>query len=375
MVFSIITTLLLLGNALAQSYTGPQDARLVDELVLDIDTNGVSTTPSGRLFMVISHVDGSTGTPSVVEFNRTTNTTTAYPDAEWNSYASGKDPATHFVSINSQRIGPDGNLYVVDTGAPGFGVPAILPGGPKLVQVNITTSTVTRVYSMDNATRSDSFLDDVRFHTATGMAYLTDAGSPGFIVLNLATGETRRVLDNDLSTRQYMPVSAEGTILQNKGKPDYIYNDQLEVSPCGKYLYFQPASGGMSVIETKYLEEAYYNSSMNSNTIMDQYVQPYAHTPSTGGTAIDAKGVVYVSDTDSQRIISIAPNGTMTTLVQDPRLLWVDAMWVDTSGKLWMPAAQLNRGTAFNNGTSYIVKPLHVFTLDIGTGPSPIDHA
>lgn len=64
----------------------------------------------------------------------------------------------------------------------------------------------------------------------------------------------------------------------------------------------------------------------------------------------------------------------MSPVVQDPRLLWVDAMWIDSYGKLWMPAAQLNRGTPFNNG-SYIQKPLYVYTIDIGIGPSPIDHA
>jgi hypothetical protein len=55
--------------------------------------------------------------------------------------------------------------------------------------------------------------------------------------------------------------------------------------------------------------------------------------------------------------------------------LWVDAMWIDAAGKLWLPAAQLSRGIPFNNGMNRIVKRLHVFTVDIGIGPSPIDHA
>ena len=143
----------------------------------------------------------------------------------------------------------------------------------------------------------------------------------------------------------------------------------------GKWFYYQPASGGLSRIKSKYLDQAFYNSSLNSNDILGAYVQPFANTPSTGGTAIDADGNIYDSDTDSQRIIKIAPNGTMTTLVQDPRLLWVDAMWITPDQKLWMPAAQLNRGTPFNSGKSYIVKPLHVYSIDIGVGPSPIDHS
>lgn len=161
--------------------------------------------------------------------------------------------------------------------------------------------------------------------------------------------------------------------MRQNGKPVFLYGDQLEVSPDGKYLYYEPASGGMSRIETQYLEQAFYNSSMGK--VLGGYVEPFAHTPSTGGTAIDAEGNIYNSDTDSQRIIKIASNGTMTTLVQDPRLLWVDAMWIDGEGKLWMPAAQLNRGAPFNNGSVLVQKPMTVFTMDIGVGPSRIDHA
>lgn len=377
-VYAIQRLLLLspfVSSVIAQTYTGPEDPRLVTELSLQIVTNGVSTTPEGRLFLVISGVDGNKG-PKVVEFDRATNSTTAYPDEEWNSYVEGADPATHFVSVNSQRIGPDGNLYIVDTGEPSFGAPALLPDGPKLVQINITTNTVSRVYTMGNAVQATSFLDDVRFNPLSGKAYLTDAGTPsGLIVLDLASGETVRVLSGHISTAQYIPVSAEGTILRMNGKPEFLYADQLEVSPDGTYLYYEPASGGMSRIETEWLDQAFYNSTLKNNAILGSYVEPFAHTPSTGGTAIDAQGNIYNSDTDSQRVIKIAPNGTMTTLVQDPRLLWVDAMWVDTQGLLWMPAAQLNRGQPFNNGTSYIQKPMIVYTLDLGIGPSPIDHA
>ncbi|KAL8661283.1 MAG: hypothetical protein Q9168_008400 [Polycauliona sp. 1 TL-2023] len=381
MAFSLFCFLPVLVFALehttAQKYYGPEDPRLHTKLVLDIPTTGVSTTPDGRLFLIESHIDGSTG-PQVVEYNRDTNTTTPYPNEEWNSYAPGKDLATHLLGINAQRIGPDGNLWLVDTGANGFGTPVLLPHGPKLVVVDVQTNEVTRVYPMGNVTRSNSLLDDIRFHPSTGKAYLTDAGSPGLIVLDIATGTAVRVLDNDISTRGSFPLSAEGTLLRSfpNGEPFHLSADQLEVSPDGKYLYYQPASGGLVRIQTQYLDRAFSNSSLNANAILGPYVEPYAHTPSTGGTAIDAEGNIYSSDTDSQRIIKISPpNGTMTTLVQDPRLLWVDAMWIDAERKrLWMPAAQLNRGEFFNNGTNRVGKPVGVYSLELGVGPSVIDH-
>lgn len=169
-----------------QVFTGPQDLRVETALTLDVPCNGVSTTPDGRLFLVLARVDGSKG-PAVVEYNRTTNEMTAYPNEAWNSYQDGDDPSTKFVRINSQRVGPDGHLYVVDAGSPSFGEPVILPEGPKLIQINVNTNEVSRVYPMGNVTRYNSLLDDVRFNPATGKAHLTDAGSPGLIVLDLAS--------------------------------------------------------------------------------------------------------------------------------------------------------------------------------------------
>ncbi|KAK3057291.1 hypothetical protein LTR09_001473 [Extremus antarcticus] len=359
--------------AFAQRFYGPEDPRLQIQITTQNPINGVSKTPDGRIFVAYARVDGSTG-PQIAEWDQTTNTSTAYPNEKWNSYSDGDDPATHFVGINSQRVGPDGNLYVVDKGATAIGGAVMFPYGPKLVVVDTQTNEVSKVYFMGNVTRSNSLLDDVRFNPITGKAYLTDAGSPGLIVLDLLTGNAIRVLDDDASTGATTAVSAEGTLLHLGSKPAFIYADQLELSPNAKYFYYQPASGGMSRIETKLLDQATYNSSLNSNSVLGLFVEPYANTPSTGGTAIDAEGNIYVSDVDSQRIIKIFPNSTMTLLVQDPRLLWVDAMWIDLQHRLWLPAAQLNRGIPFQ-GKNLEEAPLYVFSIDIGVGPSQIDHA
>ena len=372
---TLFSLALAFGHGTAQTYTGPEDPRVQVELTLDHPANGVSVSTDGRIFLVISRVDGSTG-PAVVEFHREDNSTTAYPNEEWNAYEDGSDPGTHFIGVNSQRIGPDGKLYIVDKGTPAFDTPVILPDGPKIVRINIQTNKVDKVYYLGNATQSTSFVDDIRFNPASRKAYMTDAGKPaGLMIMDLDTGAVVRALNEHPSTKGIMPPAAEGNFLKFNNEPFFIYADQHEVSPDGKYYYYQPCEGGMSRIPTAALDRAFYNSSFNTNELLGATVEPFALTPSTGGTAIDADGNIYDSDTNSQRIVKIAPNGTVTTLVQDPRLLWVDAMWISADGKLWMPAAQLNRGTVFNNGDNYIEKPLYVFSIDIGVGPSAIDHA
>jgi sugar lactone lactonase YvrE len=336
---------------------------LVDELQLPFVTNGVTSTTTGRLFMVISHIDGSAG-PRVVEWHD--GKAVPYPNEQWNSKASSSNAASRLVLVNSLRIGPDGDLWLVDVGSPAMGKPK-LPHGPKLVHVDIGKNTVRHVYDLDGLTGAKSFVDDVRFHGRT--AYLTDAGIPGIIVLDLDTGTGHRVLEGTPAVTATKPISAEGHVLHDMDdKPVYVHADQLEVSPDGRWLYYQPASGPLFRIETRWLAPQVQESDRV------KHVERVAATPSTGGTAIDSDGNIYLSDTDEQRILKISPTGTITILFHDARLTWVDAMWIDSQGFLWMPAAQLNRMSIFHQGESKVMFPVHVFKLQINARPAKNDH-
>jgi sugar lactone lactonase YvrE len=311
-----------------------------------------------------SRVDGSTG-PQVVEWKD--GKPVAYPDETWNGWKQGGDPAKAFVRVNALRIGPDGALWIVDTGAPGFEKPK-LPHGPKIVKVDVGAGKVDRVYDLDGATTDKSFVDDIRFHGQ--LAYITDAGAPGVIVLDLASGATRRVLDNDPSMTAQRPMTGDAHVMRGPdGKPIKIHADQLEVSPDGKFFFYQPASGPMSRIATRYLDDPKIDSKQ-----LSKHVTTFAKTPSTGGTAIDAEGTIYVSDVDHHRILAIKADGSKSIVVEDRRLLWVDAMWIDDAGYLYMPAAQLDRMAPFNDGVSKVEFPIFVYKTKIGIGPPPSDH-
>jgi sugar lactone lactonase YvrE len=289
-----------------------------------------------------------------------------YPDEAWNAWRDGADPTSKLVRVNSLRTGPDGDLWLVDTGSPAIGKP-VLPGGAKLIRVNIATNTVSRTYSLAAAIQPTSFIDDVRFNGTH--AYLTDAGQPGLLVLDLETGTARRILNGHPSVTADRPISAEGRIVREPdGKPVFVHADQLEVSPDGSTLYYQTCAGPLYRVPTRLLDDP-----AAAGSIADA-VEIVADTPPTGGTAIAANGTIYLSDTDTQRILKIMPDGSSSTLIQDPRLLWVDAMWIDGSGRLWMPAAQLNRLAVFQGGTSKVRYPMQVYTIEIGARPSLNDH-
>jgi sugar lactone lactonase YvrE len=319
--------------------------------------NGFTTAPGGRRFVVVQPQEPDQ--PEIAEI--TTGSASPYPNAAWNNRA-GQHGRTAFVGANSLRVGPDGALWVVDRGAPGIGAP-LVQGGPKLVRVDLASDRVTRVYDLASVAQGASFVDDVRFNG--DVAYLTDAGRPALIVLDLITGNARRVLENHPSTVAARPLMAEGRqLLGPEGKPVVVHADQLEISGDARWLYYQPCSGPMFRIETRFLDDPSLDEAA-----LSAHVEQFADTPSTGGTAIDSAGTIYVSDVEHSRILTVTAAGKISTLVADPRLAWVDAMWIDDDGKLWMPAAQLNRTAGLNHGTDAVHWPVTLYSIAIGADP------
>ncbi|MFI6266267.1 L-dopachrome tautomerase-related protein [Micromonospora sp. NPDC051006] len=336
-----------------------EDPRLTPVLANDRVCTGV-TTVGGRIFLSFPGADepGVKVAEALPDGRRE-----PWPDASWN--AAHGDGA--YVNVNGLRAGPDGRLWIIDAGAPGPGQPQV-PGGARLIVADPATAQVTRIYDLTAAVVGTSYVDDVRFNGGTG--YLTDAGAPGLIVLDLATGAARRVLDGHPSTVGRRLI-ADGEVLHGPdGAEVVLHADQLEVSPDGRYLYYQPASGGLSRIETRWLDDP----TVAPETVAAQ-VEPWLDTPTTGGTAIDAAGTIYLSDVERRRILAISPERAVTTLIADPRLVWVDAMWVDAGGDLWLPAAQLHRTPGLAGGAQRVRYPAWIYRLSIGTGPAPNDHA
>jgi hypothetical protein len=321
---------------------------VVSALTLPRPAHDISVSKDGRIFMMM------VGAPALVEW--VNGELRAYPDAGWND-AKTPDHRHALVRPCSLRIGPDGLLWVLDTGQPG-----VDRGGPKFVAFDLETNALVRSCPLDAGAVTGSFYDDFRFKGRN--VYFTDIGRGAIVVLNLDTGALRRTLDGDPSSRGTRPMIAEGKELPPVlGLGRILDVDMLEVSADGRWLYYQPAAGPMSRIETRWIDDPQI-----SDTERGKHVQFWANTRTTGGTAIDAEGNIYVSDPDKVQLLKIDPTGKISTFAADPRMLYVDEMWIDEKGFLWMPAVQLNR--VLNKGGPPPQLPFHV--LKVQTGQKPV---
>lgn len=343
-----------------------EDARLQQVATSNHVWNGVTVSQDGRIFASLTQSEGAG--PQLVEVGQN-GKLTPFPDEAWNRWDE-KDPEHHFLHVNAARFGPEGYLWAMDAGNKGIGTGAqAVTGGAKLVKIDIKTKQVVASWVIKPPVlKATSYLDDVRFNG--DFAYITDPGAPGLVVLNLKTGQAHRVLDDHPLAIDHLPLYADGKKLYlPSGKEKRVGIDQLEVSPDGKWLWFQAIPGPLARIETRYLDDA----TLPAATVAKQ-AHKVVDTWTTGGTAIDAEGNIYASELNTRSIKRITPEGKISTVISDPRLVWVDAMWI-TKGALWMPAAQINRTPATTGGKASTVEyPVKMYKLALPIAPADRDH-
>ncbi len=326
--------------------------------------NGMAVAPDGTTFFIFTGGDK----PGMrVAKQGADGVRHAFPDASWNNWKPGDDATHAFVHTNAVRIGPDGDLWLVDSGSVGPGHPTI-KGAARVFRYDPKTDTLLHEYSLSAGVVDGSFIDDIRFNGKH--AYLTDAGKAALLVLDLDSGEVRRVLADHPSTQEQVPILADHHgVFDGKGVAHTVQVDQLEVTPDGAYLYYQPLSGPMSRIGTQWLDDASLTPEQ-----LASHVEPWLDTPSTGGTAIDANGNLYLSDSNNQRILKITPEKKISTLVADTRLNWPDAMWLDAKGNLFIPATQTSLTPGFNHGKMAVKYPILMLRMHVDGVPAKNDH-
>ena len=354
-----------------------QDSRLIEVASLDRIANGVTTSPDGRLFVSHPGVEGPGAQVSELKDGELV----PYPNLAISMWDPA-NPTGTLRKVNSLRVGPEGDLWLVDAGAPGVGYKAI-PGAAKIVRIDLTANAVRRVYQAPpEAVREYSYYNDMRFSADGRRVYITDAAGldPAIVVLDIETGSMRRVLEDHPLTIARFKMYGDGRQLVLKDPipawwggmtTDKMVNvDQLEVSPDGRWLYFHAIGGPLARIETRLVDDPSTPADVLHNS-----VEKLIDTWTAAGTAIDAAGNIYMSQVNTRSVMKITPEMRVERLVTDPRLTWVDAMWIDSEGFLYMPAAQLDKTSAnFAGGPAQIVYPMKIWKMQIGQGPSPIDH-
>ena len=191
---------LLSGCALAPQpnrWIDPAKIELTQVASSDRQWTGLAVSPEGRLF--VNYPLWSESQEFAVGELQPDGSVKPYPNQELNSWTPEKPAWLHFVCVQALLADELGRLWILDPANPRF--EGAVKGGPKLMMVNLTSNTVIRTYRFtEEIVRPNSYLNDLRLDLEQGVAYLTDSGDGALIVLDLESGNARRLLDDHPST-------------------------------------------------------------------------------------------------------------------------------------------------------------------------------
>jgi sugar lactone lactonase YvrE len=300
----------------------------------------------------------------------------AYPDDVTNRPDSTRIEET-FISVQSVVVDPWNRLWILDTG---LGLPPGTPGAAKLIGFDLDTDRAFQtVVFPPEVIAPGTYLNDVRFDLrrgTAGVAFITDS-SPvtgnGIIVVDLATGRSWRRLRGHPSVRPvdgFVPiVEGRPVMYRIPGRPPQPFavgSDGIALNADGERLFYRPLSSRRlySVSIDALVDESVSEDSCAA-TVTDHGDLGFA----SDGLAADGGGRVYLTNYEDNAIMIWSPDGSLETLVHDPRLLWPDTICLAADGYLYIVANQLHRQASFNDGEDRRAKPYGLFRVSVDAGP------
>ncbi|MFB6372495.1 MAG: L-dopachrome tautomerase-related protein [Bradymonadaceae bacterium] len=334
---------------------------------------GVAVSDQGRIFVSFPRWGDRAGY-TVAEID--SGKPIPYPSATANQFDASQ-PTRRLASVDNLVVGPLNDLWILDTGRPHFNWR--IADAAKLVRVDLATDQVIQtIVFPEQVARKSSYLSDVRIDMSRGpegMAYVTDAsemGLNGLIVVDLATGESWRKLDLHPSTRaqqEFLPiVEGRPMLFDPKGRsPSHVTLgvNGIALAPDGDRVFYRPlASRKMYSVRTDTLTDRDLAPRRVADTMRSYGDLGFA----SDGIVADDKGRIYMTNIEDQAIVRRRADGSLETLVYDPRLLWPDSLAI-AGGYLYITTNQRHRRAVFNGGRNRTEKPYVLFRLPIDAGP------
>lgn len=349
------------GPALPGSVVTPKTAALFVVAGFDDQVTGVAVSRQGRVF--VNFPRWSRDPKLSVTEVLPDGALRPYPDTEWNRWDRyAVDPASAFVCVQSVYADAEGYLWILDPASPSF--KGVVPGGAKLVKVNLATDKVERIYRFDEKSAPKrSYLNDVRVSPDGNFAYLTDSGLGALVVLDLKSGASRRLLERHRSTHGepgLVPVVDGKELRDVQGNPPQIHADGIALDSGGEYLYYHALTARtLFRIRTSCLQ----NGDL-SEPELEGCVEKVAETGPMDGMEMGSSDILYYTALEENAVRYLRPSDRKTGLVaKDDQLQWPDSLSIGPDDYLYITSSQINRMPRFNDGTDRHIPPYRLFRI------------
>ncbi|MDX2147296.1 MAG: L-dopachrome tautomerase-related protein [Planctomycetota bacterium] len=327
----------------------------------------IAIGPDGRIFVSVHPFAGASN--SVVEVNKS-GESIAYPPGAW---ASKPGPnGVGIASVIGIECDADGILWMLDMGSsePGIALP------PRLIAWNTRQETLHRVIPiLPPASVANGFPQDFVIDTEHKKIYIADMGLtglggttlPAFIVVDLATGSARRVLEGapELRSEDDARMVIDGVPVRVLDAQRRAFEPSLGLNPVAidaecRWVYFG-AMHGRTLYRVPAANLA--DASLDADKLA-RSIERYGVKPVSDGIVVDSGGNVYSGDVNANAIGVTSRDGTYRILVRDDaKLRWVDGFSFGPSGELFATVNQLHKHAQLNAGVKAIEGDMTIVRL------------
>jgi DNA-binding beta-propeller fold protein YncE len=328
----------------------------------------VAVSPEGRVFVTMSALGE---TKYMVKEILANGKAVNFPDTSWIMKPQGQS----FKGINSTigiQVSSDNVLWVLDMG----NKKSTPKQAPKLIGWDIKSKKLVHVFPLPDAVlRPTSFLQDFAIDEKNHVAVIADMSIdglilpavPAFVVIDLKTGYSRRLLENHTSFQPLdEPAVVNGRPVSHTYPDGSIYEPKYPLNPVSidkemNWIYY----GAMGAHKIYRIPAAAVADEGLSSEVLEAKIEPYANKPKSDGFKAGSKGEIYVTDIENNAVGVATPNG-YTMLAQDKNLLaWPDGVALSPDGYLYIVANQLHNTAWLNNNKDVSNPPYYVLRIKI----------
>ena len=223
-------------------------------------------------------------------------------------------------------------------------LPAGIEERPTRVQA-FDLATGERVVDVTFPEGAGPFAQDLRVAPDGATVYLADTGifrftPPALVVLDVASGRARRVLEGhpSLSPQDWVIRTSSGPLKLLFGLLTWSVGvDGLALDADGEWLAYAAMSHDTAYrVPTRALRD----ESLSAAEVAEQ-IERLGRKPLSDGIELDAAGNLYLTDVEHGGLDRLTPDGTLETLVRDPRVLWSDGLCLTPDGALLLTDSRI----------------------------------
>lgn len=309
---------------------------LVTKFDADTPPGNIAIGPDGRIFLSVHEFYSKP--LRIVELFKD-GTTKPYPNESWAYAAQGRESGGLY-GVLGLNVDNNGILWMLDVSGK--------EQSGRLVAWDTKKETLHRIiYLAKPVITENSFLNDLAIDTKHNAIYIADTGVGSIIVVDLKTGQARRVLDKTSVTKaETIDMVIDGKLVTLGGQPARLGINPITIDHNFEFVYFGAMSGtSVYRVETKHLlDDRLAESELSTK------VERVGDKPISDGITMDNSGNVYITSITDNSIGVTQSTGQYRTLFKEDKLAWPDGMAVGPDNYIYVTINELHRSAVLNGG-------------------------